>query len=193
MTPSSMLVSVINCYIIEIFLTFQGLSVAIMDACDTGLAPGQTATVTLSSDITTHLPAGETVRVAFTFYRDANLFPVRNSTMENGRTVVGSLVLSAQVDGIADGTELDSPVQLFFVLNNASVPGPNENALRRCAFWDFKAAGELVSCSSTLCILLLLILLYVPLHLCTPLLLFLLCLTYSSSPSSIPTCIRCSW
>ena len=49
--------------------------------------------------------------------------------------------MSVQVDGIADGTELDSPVQLFFVLNNASVPGPNETANRRCAFWDFNAAG----------------------------------------------------
>ena len=112
-------------------------------------------------------------------YRDDNLFPVRKikvSTRENGRTVVGSSVLSAQVDGIADGTELDSPVQLFFVLNNASVPGPNENAIR-CAFWDINAAGELVSCTSTLCILLhLVLLLLLPLHLF--LLLFL---------------TRCSW
>ena len=88
------------------------------------------------------LPAGKHIRVAFTFYRNANLFPVRNSTVEDERTVVGSSVLSAQVNGIADGTELDSPVQLFFVLNNASVPGPNETANRRCAFWDFNATGK---------------------------------------------------
>ena len=62
--------------------------------------------------------------------------------MEDERTVVGSSVLSALVDGIADGTELDSSAQLFFVLNNASVPGPNETASRRCVFWDFTAAGE---------------------------------------------------
>ena len=117
------------------------VSVMAMDASDSGLAQGQTATIALSSDIINHLPAGETVRVAFTFYREANLFPVRNSTRENGRTVVGSSVLSAQVNGIADGTELDSPVQLFFVLNNASIPGPSEVAIRRCAFWDFTAAG----------------------------------------------------
>ena len=119
----------------------QGLSVSLTDASDTGLAQGQTATVTLSSDITNHLPEGEPVRVAFTFFREANLFPIRNSTRETGRTVVGSSVLSAQVDGIADGTELDSPIQLFFVLNNESVPGPNETAIRQCAFWDFTAAG----------------------------------------------------
>ena len=62
--------------------------------------------------------------------------------MEDRRTVVGSSVLSAQVSGIPAGTELDSPVQLFFVLNNASVPGPNQTAIRRCAFWDFNAAGK---------------------------------------------------
>ena len=62
--------------------------------------------------------------------------------MEDERTVVGSSVLSAQVSGIADGTVLDSPIQLFFVLNNASIPGANETASRRCAFWDFTAAGE---------------------------------------------------
>ena len=106
------------------------------------LAPGQTGSITLPSDIINRLSDGQDISVAFTFYRDANLFPVRDIEMENERTVVGSSVLSAQVSGIAGGTELDSPVQLFFVLNNASVPGPNETASRRCAFWDFTAAGK---------------------------------------------------
>ena len=92
-------------------------------------------------DIINRLPAGKPIRVAFTFYRDADLFPVRDSTVEDEQTVVGSSVLSAQVNGISDGTELE-PVQLFFALNNASVPGPNETANRRCAFWDFNAAGK---------------------------------------------------
>ena len=99
--------------------------------------------VALSSNITKRLSGSKTVvRAAFTIFRVANFFPVRNSTRENGRTVVGSSVVSVQVDGIVDGTELDSPVQLLFVLNNAPVPGPNETASRRCAFWDFNAAGK---------------------------------------------------
>ena len=62
--------------------------------------------------------------------------------MEDERTVVGSSVLSAKVTGIENGMELDSPVRLFFVLNNpASVPGANEIVSRRCAFWNFTAAG----------------------------------------------------
>ena len=129
-------------YWFYIALTFQGLSVALSDSNDTGLASGQTASITLPSDITNLLQDGEDIRVAFNFYREAGLFPVRGNTTVNGRNIVGSSVLSAQVSGIADGTELNSTVQLFFVLNNASVPGPNETASRRCVFWDFTAAGK---------------------------------------------------
>ena len=125
-------------------LTFQGLRVNTSDANVGGLAPGQTASIALPPSIANLLPDGVDIRVAFTFYRDASLFPVMNSTRENGQTVVGSSVISAQVSGIADGMALDSPVQLFFVLTNAPVPGPNDTVSRSCAFWDFNAASELI-------------------------------------------------
>ena len=123
---------------------FQELGVNTSDAIIGGLAPGQTASIAVPQSIANLLPDGGDIRVAFTFYRDANLFPVMNSTSKNGQTVVGSSVISAQVNGIADGTKLDSPVSLIFVLNNAPVPGPNNTVSRSCAFWDFNAASELI-------------------------------------------------
>ena len=122
--------------------TIQGLSVALSDANDVGLTPGWTASIALPSDIANHVQDREDIRVAFTFYRDADLFPIRNNNMEDERTIVGSSVLSSQVSGVAIDTELNSPVQLFFVLNNASVPGPNETARMRCVFWDFTSASK---------------------------------------------------
>ena len=123
-------------------LTLQGLSVNLSDPNDKGLDPGQTASIAISSDIINQLPDDKTVAIAFTFYRDADLFSVRDNITNNKRTVVGSSVLSAQVSGIVAETKLSSPVRLFFVLNNASLPGPNETASRRCVFWDFNAAGK---------------------------------------------------
>ena len=123
---------------------FQGLRVNTSDAIVEGLALGQTASIALPPSIANLIPDGRDIRVAFIFYRDANLFQVRNSTRENGRTVVASSVISAQVSGIADGMALDSPVQLYFVLTNAPVPGPNDTVSRSCAFWDFNAASELI-------------------------------------------------
>ena len=123
-------------------LNFEGLIVVLSGANDTGLVPGQIGSIALPPDIISRLPGSDDISVAFAFFRDADLFPVRENLTEYKRTVVGSSVLSAQVSGIAPGTELNSTVQVFFVLNNASVPGPNETASRRCAFWDFTAAGK---------------------------------------------------
>ena len=78
--------------------------------------------------------------LAFTAYTEADLLPVTVEGMENGRTVVGSSVISAIVDGVQDGTQLPIPVKVLLLLSDV---GPNETASSRtCVFWDFSAAGR---------------------------------------------------
>ena len=82
------------------------------------------------------------IRLAFTAFTEADLFPVRDEEATgNGRTVVvGSSVISAIVDGIQDGTQLPAAVEVLLLLSDV---GPNETATSRtCVFWDFSAAGK---------------------------------------------------
>ena len=79
------------------------------------------------------------IRLAFTVFTKADLFPVRDEAMGNNRTVVSSSVISAIVDGVQDGTQLPAPVEVLLLLSDV---GPNETASNRtCVFWDFSAAG----------------------------------------------------
>lgn len=103
----------------------------------------QTASISLPQDIVNLLPDGQDVRIAFTFYREPNLFPVSQIPTEDVRTIVGSSVISAQVGGISEGTRLQSPIQLVFPLTEASIPTEDENASRRCVFWDFTGKGNI--------------------------------------------------
>lgn len=102
----------------------------------------RTASISLPQDIVNLLPDGRDVRIAFTFYREPNLFPVSQIPTEDVRTIVGSSVISAQVGGISEGTQLQSPIQLVFPLTEASIPTEDENASRRCVFWDFTGEGN---------------------------------------------------
>ena len=81
------------------------------------------------------------IRLAFTAYTEAELLPVTAETIENGRTVVGSSVISAIVDGVQDGTQLPAPVEVLLLLSDV---GPNKTtSSRTCVFWDFSAVGRL--------------------------------------------------
>ena len=102
------------------------------------------ASISIPQDII-DLFRGQDVRIAFTFYRESNLFPVTNTSANASaeRTVVGSSVLGTQIAGIMDGMVLNSPVGLNFTLNSAGTPGENEIASPRCAFWDFSGEGKI--------------------------------------------------
>ena len=99
------------------------------------------ASISIPQDII-DLFRGQDVRIAFTFYRESNLFPVTN-TSANASAVVGSSVLGTQIAGIMDGMMLNSPVGLNFALNSAGIPGENEIASPRCVFWDFSGEGKI--------------------------------------------------
>ena len=117
----------------------QELNVSTSDSATRELTPGQVASISLPQQILDVVPMGsDDIRLAFTAYTEAELFPV---TVENGRTVVGSSVISAIVDGVQDGTQLPAPVEVLLLLSDV---GPNETASSRtCVFWDFSAAGRL--------------------------------------------------
>ena len=120
----------------------QGLSISTVDSSTGVLTPGQTASISLPQQIISLIPMGsDDIRLAFTAFTEADLFPVRNEAMRNGHTVVGSSVISAIVDGVQDGTQLPAPVEVLLLLSDV---GPNETASSRtCVFWDFSAAGRL--------------------------------------------------
>ena len=111
----------------------------------TGLAEDQAASITLPREIVNDIPDNSNeVRIAFTSFRGAELFPVRDVPMQDGRdVVVGSSVISAIVNGIRDGTQLSAPVEVLLLLTNLPEIGPNDTIISRtCAFWDFNGAGE---------------------------------------------------
>ena len=85
--------------------------------------------------------SGQDITIAFIFYRESSLFPVRTPPPENiDRTVVGTSIIGAQVGNVLDGTVLSSPIILTFVLNNVGTPG-EEIATPCCAFWNFSNGG----------------------------------------------------
>ena len=122
------------------FCFIQGLSISTADSSTGVFNPGQTASISLPQQIISLIPMGSAdIRLAFTAFTEADLFPVRNEAMRNGHTVVGSSVISAIVDGVQDGTQLPAPVEVLLLLSDV---GPNETASSRtCVFWDFSAAG----------------------------------------------------
>ena len=124
------------------FCFTQGLSISTVDSSTGVLTPGQTASISLPQQIISLIPIGsDDIRLAFTAFTKADLFPVRDEeAIENVRTVVGSSVISAIVDGVQDGTQLPAPVEVLLLLSDV---GPNETASSRtCVFWDFSAAGR---------------------------------------------------
>ena len=81
------------------------------------------------------------IRLAFTAYTEAELLPVTVEATENGRTFIGSTVMSAIVEGVQDGTQLPVPVEVLFLLNNVLALNSTERVNHMCVFWDFNAAG----------------------------------------------------
>ena len=65
--------------------------------------------------------------MAFTFYREPNLFPVREKQVDVNRSIVGSPVIEATVSGLPNGTELDPLVQVILVLTHEPTPVEDEN------------------------------------------------------------------
>ena len=132
-----------QCHVFILYHCFtQGLSISTADSSTGVLTPGQTASISLPQQIISLIPMGsDDIRLAFTAFTEADLFPVRNEeAMRNGHTVVGSSVISAIVDGIQDGTQLPAPVEVLLLLSEV---GQNETATSRtCVFWDFSATGE---------------------------------------------------
>ena len=100
----------------------------------------------LPQEVLSSIPQDRSVSVAFTVYNSPALFPVRNTSQNMAtvsNTVVGSQVVSVQVGGIADGTNLTKPVAFLLRLTNIPSTRMNEFiASRRCAFWDFNAASK---------------------------------------------------
>ena len=131
-----------QCHVfISLSLCFtQGLSISTIDLTTGVLTPGQTASISLPQQIISLIPMGsDDIILAFTVFTEADLFPVRDKTLVNVRTAVGSSVISAIVDGVQDGTQLPAPVEVLLLLSDV---GPNETASSRtCVFWDFSAAG----------------------------------------------------
>ena len=127
-------------------MSVLGLNVSIRDAPTETLelAADQAASITLPQEIINDIPSNsDDIRIAFTSFRGAELFPVRDEPTENSRVVVGSSVISAIVNGIQDGTQLSAPVEVLLMLTNMPEIGPNDTVSRRCVFWDFDGAGKL--------------------------------------------------
>ena len=137
------IISTLNFITISFFLI--GLNVTIRDAPTEmmELAADQAASITLPQEIINDIPNNsDDIRIAFTSFRGAELFPVRDEPTENSRVVVGSSVISAIVNGIQDGTQLSAPVEVLLMLTNMPEIGPNDTVSRRCVFWDFDGAGK---------------------------------------------------
>ena len=113
------------------------------DATTAGLRQGQTSSLTLPTNTINEILNSQDIRIGFTIYRNADLFPVRDVPMQgsNQTTFIDSLVISAIVNGIPDGSQLTVPITVFLLLNNKSLPRPNQIFTRSCVFWNFTAAG----------------------------------------------------
>ena len=102
------------------------------------------ATLSLPQDILSNIHKGSDVRMAFTVYNSSTLFPVRNSSLNMSVSVVGSQVVSVQVNGVADGTRLAAPVSFSLRLTKSPTLEPDQLVTdRRCVFWDFESGGKL--------------------------------------------------
>ena len=101
----------------------------------------ETSSLSLPQNLANILSTGQDIRIAFTFYRESNLFPVREKQMYVDRSIVGSPVIGATVSGLPNETELDPLVLVVLLLTHAPIPVEDENITRRCAFWDFTGNG----------------------------------------------------
>ena len=101
----------------------------------------ETSSLSLPQNLANLLPTGQDIRMAFTFYREPNLFPVRKTQTDVDRSIVGSPVIGAIVSGLPNGTELNPLVQVILELTHTPIPVGDENIIRRCAFWDFTGNG----------------------------------------------------
>ena len=90
----------------------------------------ETSSLSLPQNLAKFLPTGQDIRMAFTFYREPNLFPVGEMLMNVDRSIVGSPVIGATVSGLPNGTELDPPVQVILVLTHVPIPVEDENTTR---------------------------------------------------------------
>ena len=114
------------------------------DATTAELTPGEIASLTLPDNIVNDISSNAPdVRAGYTVYRDTRLFPVREASTSNNQTIfVASVVVSAIVNGIPEGTQLSAPITVFLLLKNASLLNEtNQTVTRNCVFWNFTAAG----------------------------------------------------
>ena len=103
------------------------------------LTEQQTATVIIPPGILATIPKEEDVSIAVVVFDDTTFFPSDQVLTE---TIVGSQVISIQVAGVEDGTQLDAPIQLKFFLTQ--VMDRNETNIENpvCVFWDFALASK---------------------------------------------------
>ena len=57
----------------------------------------ETSSLSLPQNLAKFLPTGQDIRMAFTFYREPNLFPVREMQMDVDQSIVGNPVIGATV------------------------------------------------------------------------------------------------
>ena len=112
------------------------------------LSPGITAALFLPKEILSNIPEGSDVRLAFTVYNEATLFPVRETTQmqfaNDTTTEVGSQVVSVIVADIPDGTKLNAPIAYSLSQSRTITLEADEYISERiCVFWNFTAASEL--------------------------------------------------
>ena len=143
--PSQLVICKVWCIQLQIVTIAHFVVSGNITVVDADQTTEVSASISIPQDIIDLLHQRPDVRIAFTFYREPNLFPVTNTSANAERTVVGSSVLGTQIAYIMNGMVLSSPVGLNFTLNSAGTPGENETASPRCVFWDFSGKGKIAS------------------------------------------------
>ena len=129
-----------------IFLFFSDLSLSISNTSfQSEIDPNVSCLFTIPREI---LNSQTQANIAFTVFRQTRLFPTgrdladETSNDTNSSIYVGSYIVSASINVVADGSNLgNNPVKFALRLVN----GPDDRgnfSTRECVFWDFKGAGE---------------------------------------------------
>lgn len=100
------------------------LNVVSGGANENGLAPEETASISVPSSIIELIPIEDNINLIFIVYNNTVLFPIRPQRRRNSneassaKLAVGSQVVGFSVPGIVEGTELPDPVNVSLRLAN---------------------------------------------------------------------------
>ena len=134
-------------FIIQPLHLLIGLNLTITNEHTEELGTQEDTLIFIPSQIVDDITDRTAVKMSFAVFTETALFPVRGSdgTSETTSSVVGSQVVSASVAGVADGTTLSAPVTISLRLTNAPSLRGNETITdRKCVYWDYTAAGEMM-------------------------------------------------